>query len=77
MAQKSGKPHRKDTAWRVDGISPEAAAAAEQAAAREGLELSVWLSRVIRATAARERAERNQESAAVESDQARHRAPPD
>jgi hypothetical protein len=75
MAQKSAKPHRKDTAWRVDGISPEAATAAEQAAAREGVALSAWLSRLIRDTATRERAERNQESGAVKSGWARHRAP--
>lgn len=77
MVQKSGKPHRKDTAWRIDGISPEAVAAAEQAAASEGVALSAWLGRLIRDTAARERAERTRESAAVEQDQARHRAASD
>lgn len=77
MAQKSAKPHRKDTAWRIDGISPEAVAAAEQAAASEGVALSAWLGRLIRDTAARERAERNPASAALEPDQTRHRAAPD
>jgi hypothetical protein len=77
MAQKSGKPQRKDTAWRVDGISPEAAAAAEQAAGSEGVALSAWLSRLIRDAAARERAARSQESAAAKPDPARHRASPD
>lgn len=64
MTRKSGPPNRKEAAWRIDGISPEAAAAAEQAAARDGVALSVWLGQVIRATAARERAARNPGSAA-------------
>lgn len=76
MTQTSGKPQRKDTAWRIDGVSPEAAAAAEQAAVREGLALSAWLGQLIRTTAARGRAERNPEST-TKLNQARHRAASD
>lgn len=46
--------------WRVDGIAPDAVAAATEAAARAGLPLETWLSRVIRETAERERLGRQQ-----------------
>jgi hypothetical protein len=51
------KPRKTPAAWRVDGISREAVARAERAAAQAGLPLAVWLGRVIRETAARERDE--------------------
>ena len=51
------KPRQTPATWRVDGISREAVARAEQAAARAGAPLGVWLRRVIRETAAREREE--------------------
>jgi hypothetical protein len=41
--------------WRIDGISPEAVAAATAGARRSESDLAVWLSRVIRDTAERER----------------------
>ena len=41
--------------WRIDCISPEAVAAATAGAERSGSDLAVWLSRVIRDTAERER----------------------
>jgi len=44
--------------WRVDGISAEAVAAATAAAEQTGTDLAVWLSRLIRDTAERERQER-------------------
>ena len=47
------KPRQTPATWRVDGISREAVARAEQAAARAGAPLGVWLRRVIRETAGR------------------------
>lgn len=41
--------------WRIDGISPEAVAAATAGAERSKSDLAAWLSRVIRDTAERER----------------------
>lgn len=59
MAKKPNKQgSREPGAWRIDGISPQAVAAAEQAAAEAGLALNVWLSRLIRDSAQRERGER-------------------
>ena len=55
MGKKSTRTSRTDAAWRIDGIAAEAVAAAERAAAREGVTLSSWLARVIRDAAARER----------------------
>ena len=44
--------------WQVDGLSPEAIAAATAAAEQEGFDLSNWLSRLIRDTAEQERQSR-------------------
>lgn len=65
MAKTSGRPSAKSHTksggpWRVDGIDPEAVAAATEAAAQAGQSLEAWLSRVIRETAERERRERQQ-----------------
>ena len=61
MAKTSRKEPAKSLGpWRVDGISPEAVAAATEAAARAGMPLEVWLSRLIRETDERERRERQQ-----------------
>ena len=61
MAKTSGRqPAKPQGPWRVDGIDPEAVAAATEAAAQAGVPLEAWLSRVIRETAERERRERQQ-----------------
>lgn len=69
MAKKSSRknpsaPAKSLGPWRVDGISAEAADAATQAAEQAGMPLEVWLSRVIRETAARERQDRKRGGAA-------------
>ena len=57
MAKKSSRKGRGELGpWRVDGISAEAVTAANRAAADAGVPLDVWLNRVIRETAQRERA---------------------
>ena len=59
MAKKTGRKSTKALGpWRVDGISAAAASASAEAAERARLPLAVWLSRVIRETAERERQER-------------------
>jgi hypothetical protein len=59
MAKKSSrKPAKPLGPWRIDGISPDAVAAATEAAMREGLPLEDWLAQLIQKTAERERLER-------------------
>lgn len=55
MAKASGGKRKELGPWRVDGISAEAIAAATAAAERAGVELAVWLDRLIRDSAERER----------------------
>jgi hypothetical protein len=55
MAKKSSGKGKDLGPWRIDGISPEAVASATAAAERDGVELAVWLSRLIRDTAEGER----------------------
>ena len=65
MAKKSSKKAPATLGpWRIDGISPEAVAAAGDAAERAGVPLAVWLERLIRETAKRERHERRSRGAA-------------
>jgi hypothetical protein len=59
MARKTGRKSDKALGpWRVDGISAAAVTAATEAAERTQVPLAVWLSRLIRETAERERRER-------------------
>lgn len=69
MAKTSSRQTAKSQGpWRIDGISPEAVAAATEAAARAGMTLEVWLSRLIQETAERERRERERPGTAPSTD---------
>lgn len=58
MTQRSNSKGKDQGSWQVDGISAEAIAAATTAAEQAGVDLAVWLSRLIRDTAERERQSR-------------------
>ena len=58
MAKRTQGKGKDQGPWQIDGISPEAVAAATAAAEQEGLDLSNWLNRLIRDTAEQERRSR-------------------
>lgn len=58
MAKRALGKGKNQGPWQVDGISPEAVAAATAAAEQDGLDLANWLNRLIRDTAEQERQSR-------------------
>ena len=58
MAKRAQGKGKAQGPWQVDGISPEAIAAATAAAEQDGLDQANWLNRLIRDTAEQERRSR-------------------